>query len=41
MVRVRAKVELADGMVLTDPPAMIGEPEGPEAREDGAERHYG
>jgi len=35
------EVRIADGLVLADPPAMVGEPEGPEeAEDDASERHY-
>jgi 16S rRNA processing protein RimM len=36
------EVKLAQGVVLADPPVMVGEPEGPEepTEEDDAERHY-
>jgi 16S rRNA processing protein RimM len=34
------EVKIAEGLVLADPPAMIGEPEGPVEGEEDAERHY-
>lgn len=36
------EVKLAERLILADPPALVGEPEGPaaEAEDDGAERHY-
>ena len=34
------EVKIAQGVVLADPPAMVGEPEGPAEDEDDAERHY-
>jgi 16S rRNA processing protein RimM len=38
------EVKIAEGVVLVDPPVMVGEPEGPDLEgtepEDDAERHY-
>jgi 16S rRNA processing protein RimM len=34
------EVKIAEGLVLADPPAMVGEPEGAAEDEDDAERHY-
>ena len=33
------EVKIAEGLVLADPPALVGEPEGPD-EDDDAERHY-